>query len=167
MFEYRQVLACMRQGDSDRDIASALLMGRGKLKTVRQVALSRGRLDRGRPLPEGTELAAIVGRNPMMIAHLALSLEFKLEAVRLVKAGQSVAAVAATLDAPAQSISNWLKAEQEGKLGGAGTKPVSPEQMELSRLRAEVARLKMERDIVKKALEFHDVVDAQLDCSLL
>ena len=77
------------------------------------------------------------------------TLEFKLEAVRLVKAGQSVAAVAATLDVPAQSISNWFKAEQEGKLGGVGTKPVSPEQMELSRLRAEVARLKMERDILK------------------
>jgi transposase len=29
--------------------------------------------------------------------------------------------VAATLDVPAQSISNWVKAEQEGKLGGAGT----------------------------------------------
>ncbi|WP_088579964.1 IS3 family transposase [Burkholderia ubonensis] len=80
------------------------------------------------------------------------TLEFKLEAARLVKAGQSVAAVAATLDVPAQSISNWVKAEQEGKLGGAGTKPVSPEQMELSRLRAEVSRLKMERDILKKAL---------------
>jgi transposase len=34
------------------------------------------------------------------------TLEFKLEAVRLVKAGQSVAAVAATLDVPAQSNSN-------------------------------------------------------------
>ena len=82
------------------------------------------------------------------------TLEFKLEAVRLVKAGQSVAVVAATLDVPAQSISNWVKAEQEGKLGGAGTKPVSPEQMELSRLRAEVARLKMERDILKKACAY-------------
>lgn len=78
------------------------------------------------------------------------TLEFKLEAVRLVKAGQSVAAVTV----PAQSISNWVKAEQEGKLGGVGTKPVSPEQMELSRLRAEVARLKMERDILKKACAY-------------
>jgi hypothetical protein len=43
VFEYRQVLARMRQGDSDRDIASARLMGRGKLKTVRRVALDRGR----------------------------------------------------------------------------------------------------------------------------
>lgn len=48
------------------------------------------------------------------------TLEFKLEAMRLVKAGQSVAAVAATLDVPAQSISNWVKAEQEGKLRGCG-----------------------------------------------
>jgi transposase len=82
------------------------------------------------------------------------TLEFKLEALRLVKAGQSIGAVAATLDVPAQSISNWVKAEQEGKLGGPGTKPVSAEQMELSRLRAEVARLKMERDILKKACAY-------------
>ncbi len=32
--------------------------------------------------------------------------EFKLEAVRLVKSGQSIAAVGATLGVPAQSISN-------------------------------------------------------------
>ncbi|EIF32006.1 transposase [Burkholderia sp. Ch1-1] len=82
------------------------------------------------------------------------TLEFKLEANRLVKAGQSLAAVAATLDVPGQSISHWLNAEQEGKLGGAGTKPVSAGQMELSRLRAEVARLKMERDILKKACAY-------------
>ncbi len=36
------------------------------------------------------------------------------------------------MDVPGQSISNWVKAAQEGKLGGAGTKPVSPEPMELS-----------------------------------
>ncbi len=63
VFEYRQVLARMRQSDSDRDIASPRLMGRGKLKTVRQVALARGWLDPGRPLPDDAELAAIVGRN--------------------------------------------------------------------------------------------------------
>lgn len=66
MFEYRQVLARMRQGDSDRDIASARLMGRGKLTTVRQVALTRGWLDPGRPLPDDAELAAIFGRNPKL-----------------------------------------------------------------------------------------------------
>jgi hypothetical protein len=57
-------LARMRQGDSDRDIASARLMGRGKLKTVRQV--DRGWLDPARPLPDDAELAAIFGRNPQL-----------------------------------------------------------------------------------------------------
>ncbi|MGT2509231.1 hypothetical protein [Cupriavidus basilensis] len=50
--------------------------------------------------------------------------EFKLEAVRRVKADQSIAPVAATLDVPAPSISNRAKAEQDGKPGGAGVKPI-------------------------------------------
>ena len=65
-----------------------------------------------------------------------------------------IAAVGATLGVPAQSISNWVKAELDGKLGAADMQPVSPEQMELARLRAEVARLKMERDILKKAAAY-------------
>jgi transposase len=39
-------------------------------------------------------------------------------------------------------------------LGGAGAKPVTPEQMELARLRAELAKTKMELDIVKKAAAY-------------
>lgn len=66
VFEYRQVLARMRQGDSDRDIAGARLMGRGKLKTLRRVAHEQGWLDPGRPLPDDAELAAIFGRNPKL-----------------------------------------------------------------------------------------------------
>ena len=38
-------------------------------------------------------------------------------------------------------------AQREGFAQGAGDKPVSAEQMELVRLRAELARVKMERDI--------------------
>lgn len=41
-----------------------------------------------------------------------------------------------------------------GQLAGAGAKPVSAEQMELTRLRAELARVKMERDILKKATAY-------------
>ena len=63
----------MRQGDSDRDIASARLMGRGKLKTVRQVALARGWLDPARPLPDDAELAAIFGRNPKTGTEVPIS----------------------------------------------------------------------------------------------
>ncbi|KAG0185569.1 hypothetical protein DFQ28_009145, partial [Apophysomyces sp. BC1034] len=42
----------------------------------------------------------------------------------------------------------------EGKLGGAGTKPVSVQQMELAGLRAKVVRLKMERDILKNTCAY-------------
>jgi transposase len=38
----------------------------------------------------------------------------------------------------------------KGKLKGAGSKVVTPEAMELSRLRAEVVRLKRENEFIKK-----------------
>ncbi len=82
------------------------------------------------------------------------TLEFKLEAVRLVRGGQSAAATAKTLGIAEQTLHNWLKADKEGRLAGAGTKPVSPEQMEIARLRAELARVKMERDILGKATAY-------------
>jgi transposase len=42
-----------------------------------------------------------------------------------------------------------VKASAAGKLTAPGAKPVTPEQMELSRLRAQNARLKMHVDIPK------------------
>lgn len=82
------------------------------------------------------------------------TLEFKQEAVRLVEAGQSIASVARTLGMVDQTLFNWVKAHRQGRLTGADSKPVSAEQMELTRLRAENARLKMERDILKKATAY-------------
>ena len=82
------------------------------------------------------------------------TLEFKQEAVRLVQAGQSIAAVARTLGIVDQTLFNWVKAHRQGRLTGADSKPVSAEQIELTRLRAENARLKMERDILKKATAY-------------
>jgi hypothetical protein len=49
---------------------------------------------------------------------------------------------------------NWVKAHKPGKLKGADSKPVSAEQMEISRLRADLARVKMERDILRKATAY-------------
>ena len=60
-------------------------------------------------------------------------LEFKLDAQRLIGAGQSIAGVAATLGLADQTLHNWIKAQREGRLGGPGSKPVSPEQMKLAR----------------------------------
>ena len=47
LFEYRQVLVRMRQGDSDRDIGRSGLMGRKKLTAVRRMADERGWLNPG------------------------------------------------------------------------------------------------------------------------
>ena len=82
------------------------------------------------------------------------TLEFKLEAVRLVKGGQAAGVTAKILAVPKQTLDNWIRLHRRGQLKGAGDKPVSAEQMELARLRAENARLKMERDILKKATAY-------------
>ena len=52
MFQYRQVLVRMRQGDTDRDIARARLMGRRKSAQLRELATARGWLDPSAALPE-------------------------------------------------------------------------------------------------------------------
>ena len=83
-------------------------------------------------------------------ASARYTLEFKQEAVRLVENGQSIASVARMLGVVDQTLFNWVKAHQQGKLTGADSKPVSAEQMEISRLRAELARAKIKRDILAK-----------------
>jgi transposase len=82
------------------------------------------------------------------------TLEFKLEALRQLKAGQSAAAVAASLEIADQTLHNWIKQHREGRLGGPASPVVSAEQMELARLRAELAKTKMELAIVKKAAAY-------------
>ncbi len=82
------------------------------------------------------------------------TLEFKQEAIRLVESGESLASASRTLGVVAQTLHNWVKADGLGKLRGAETRRVSAEQMEISRLRAELARVKMERDILGKATAY-------------
>lgn len=53
-----------------------------------------------------------------------------------------------------QTLRNWGKATEAGKLGGAGAKPVTPEQMELTRLRAENARLKLQVEVLRIATAY-------------
>jgi transposase len=70
-------------------------------------------------------------------ARAQYTLEYKQEAVRLVESGQSIAAAARSLGVVEQTLYNWVKAQREGRLKGTGSK-VSAEQMEISRLRAEL-----------------------------
>lgn len=82
------------------------------------------------------------------------TLEFKQEAVRLVRGGEKLSAVARTLGVSAQSLDNWVKAEASGRLRDVGGKALTAEQMEIARLKAELSRVRMERDILKKATAY-------------
>ena len=88
-------------------------------------------------------------------ARAQYTLEFKQEAVRLIESGQSIAAAARQLSVVEQTLFNWVKAQREGRLkGAASSRTISAEQMEISRLRAELAQVKMERDILGKATAY-------------
>ena len=87
------------------------------------------------------------------------TLEFKQEAVRQVKAGRAASAVATTLGMPKASLTNWVRDDAKGRLavtpeGKATASTVTPEQAEIARLRAQVARLTMERKKKKKAAAY-------------
>jgi transposase len=89
------------------------------------------------------------------IPKVAYTLEFKLEALRRVRGGEAVRQVGREIGVPEQSIRNWVKGQAAGKLGTAEkSRPITPEQMEITRLRAEVVRLRMETEILKKAAAY-------------
>ena len=82
------------------------------------------------------------------------TLEFKQEAVRLVRGGEKLSSVARTLGVSAQSLDNWVKAEASRRLRDVRGKALTAEQMEIARLKAELSRVRMERDILKKATAY-------------
>ena len=90
----------------------------------------------------------------MKIPKQAYTVEFKELAVKRIEGGQSVSMVCKELGLSDQTVRNWVKAAAEGKLSGAGGRVVTPEEMELSRFRAENLRLKRENEILKKATAY-------------
>ena len=90
----------------------------------------------------------------MKISKQAYTIEFKELAVKRINDGQSVSLVSKELGLSDQTLRNWVKASAAGKLGGAGSKQVTPAEMELSRLRSENLRLKRENEILKKATAY-------------
>ena len=84
------------------------------------------------------------------------SREFKLEAVRLVKdRGVAVAQAARDLDVHENVLRKWIReAKTDPQHAFPGHGQMKPEQREIDRLRREVAKLRAERDILKKAAAF-------------
>jgi transposase len=84
------------------------------------------------------------------------SREFKLETIRLVRErGVSVAQASRDLEIGENVLRRWVRefgADPGQAFPGRGQ--VKPEQQEIDRLRREVAKLKAERDILKKAAAY-------------
>jgi transposase len=82
--------------------------------------------------------------------------EFKIEAVKLVRdRGVATAQAARDLDLNVNVLRGWLRAFREDPAQAfPGVGQQKPDDIEVTQLRREVARLKMERDILKKAVTF-------------
>jgi transposase len=82
--------------------------------------------------------------------------EFKLEAVNLVRErGVSYAQAARDLDVNVNMLRRWVKeVGSDPKHAFPGLGQMKPELLEIDRLRKEVAKLKAERDILKKAAAY-------------
>ena len=77
--------------------------------------------------------------------------EFKLEAVRLIQVAQA----SADLGVHPTQLRSWVKQladDPEQAFPGHGQ--MKPEQLEIAQLKREVARLRAERDILKKAAAY-------------
>jgi transposase len=84
------------------------------------------------------------------------SREYKLEAVNLIKdRGVSVCQASRDLGVVESVLRRWLREEAaDPRQAFPGNGQVKPEQQELIQLRREVAKLKAERDILKKAAAY-------------
>ena len=91
-----------------------------------------------------------------MVTRKKYSKEFKLDAVSLVtEQGYSRSEAARSLDINTSMLGRWVKQYESGD-GQAfrGTGQLTTEQEENRKLKAQVKRLQMERDILKKATVF-------------
>ncbi len=83
--------------------------------------------------------------------------EFREETVKLVtEEGLSVPEAARRLSLPPSTIVSWVKQCKAGRLGEVGKtyRPLTEVEMDLARIKKELAEVKMERDILKKAAAY-------------
>ena len=83
--------------------------------------------------------------------------ELREEAVKLVtEGGVSIPEVGRRLSIAPSTLRYWVQANREGKLKEVGKhqKPLSEMEVELVRVKRELAEVKMERDLLKKAAAY-------------
>ena len=90
--------------------------------------------------------------------------EFKVKAVELGNLRGNVPEVARELDISADLIYRWrreLKGNAGLAFGGNGKNQLTSEEKEIERLKKELADVRMERDILKKAVRIFSVSDGK------
>jgi transposase len=83
--------------------------------------------------------------------------EFRDSAVKqVIEGGRSVAAVARSLEMLNKSLANWVYRARKGQelVKKAPAQPISELESELSRLRQENAKLRLEKEILKRAAAY-------------
>jgi transposase len=80
------------------------------------------------------------------------SKEFRLKAVELSNERGALSSVAEELNIKRDTLKRWKKEFSLGKLTTQDVKVKSKEELELMRLRKELSDVKLERDILKKAV---------------
>lgn len=85
------------------------------------------------------------------------TLKFKQEALRLIEAGASQTSVAELVGVVPQTLEKWIYESREGKLQTGDFKPMTPEQMEIALLRAELSRIKMQCAILGRTVFFSEM----------
>jgi len=91
------------------------------------------------------------------IPHGKYTREFREEAIKLVtEEGLGITEAARRLSIPSNTLDNWYRKYKAGKLGDIGKnyRPLTEVEIELARTKKELAEVKMERDILKKAAAY-------------
>lgn len=83
--------------------------------------------------------------------------EFRIEAVKLIiEGGLSYPEAGKRLSLPTSTLAGWVKKHKKGQLSDVGKnrRQLSDAEIEISRLKRELATVKMERDLLKKAAAY-------------
>lgn len=124
MYQYRQIIFRLRQGDSVRGIAQAKLADRKKIRQIRDVAISQNWLHKERDLPNDEELALLFG-SLAKFPQQPLALQHKVQIETWVKQGIQATTMHAALQREYAFTGSYNSVQRLVKHIKNETKPVS------------------------------------------
>ena len=93
----------------------------------------------------------------MRLSRTRYSQKFRDRSVKFLKeSGLTLVEASKRLSLPKGTLKNWVYADKRGELATVGKhqKPLTELELELSRVKRELAELKMERDFIKKCATY-------------